>query len=156
MIKSINMLVNMCQKKQILILISHKLPDMNNRDVADPNNFGKLCMPNNLCMLNGRNKGDGKGNFTNYSYKGSSVIDYGIISKSLFPTIVYFKVHSLSFFQVIVHFHLLCGPNSSNSMMITIKNFYKRNQQSLYGCQFRLLNFKTFLIERKLYQVLTK
>ena len=84
-------------------LISHKLPNMNTRDVANPNKFGKLpvdlCMSNDLCMLNGRSKGDAKGDFTNYSYKGSSMIDYGIISKSLFPTLVYFKVHNLSFFS---------------------------------------------------------
>ena len=50
-------------------------------------------------MLNGRSKGDAKGDFTNYSYKGSRMIDYGIISKSLLPEIVYFKVHNLSFFS---------------------------------------------------------
>ena len=84
-------------------LISHKLPNMNTRDVANPNKFGKLlvdvCMSNDLCMLNGRSKGDAKGDFTNYSYKGSSMIDHGIISKSLFPKVVYFKVHCLSFFS---------------------------------------------------------
>ena len=83
-------------------LISHKLPNMNTRDLANPNKSGKLlvdfCMPDDLCMLNGRSKGDTKGDFTNYSYKGSSMIDYGIISKSLFPKIVYFKAHNLSFF----------------------------------------------------------
>ena len=84
-------------------LISHKLPNMDTRDVANPNKFVKLlvdlCMSNDLCMLNGRSKSDAKGDFTNYSYKGSSMIDYGIISKSLFPKIVYFKVHNLSFFS---------------------------------------------------------
>ena len=84
-------------------LISHKLPNMNTRDVANPNKFGKLpvdlCMSTDLCMLNERGKGDAKGDFTNYSYKGSSMIDYRIISKSLFPEIVYFKVHNLSFFS---------------------------------------------------------
>ena len=74
-------------EEQHFNLISHKLPNMNIRDVDD------------LCMLNGRSKGDAKGDFTNYSYKGSSMIDYGIISKSLFPKIVYFKVHNLSFFS---------------------------------------------------------
>ena len=84
-------------------LISHKLPNMNTRDVANPNKFGKLlvdlCMSNDLCMLNGRSKSDTKGDFTNYSYKGSSMIDYGIISKFLFTKLVYFKVHNLSFFS---------------------------------------------------------
>ena len=53
-------------------LISHKLPNMNTRDVANPNKFGKLlvdlCMLNDLCTLNGRSKGDAKGDFTNNSY----------------------------------------------------------------------------------------
>ena len=84
-------------------LISHKLPNMNTRDVANPNKFGKLLldlyMSNDLCMLNGRSKDDAKGDFTNYSRKGSSMIDYGIITKPLFLQIVYFKVHNLSFFS---------------------------------------------------------
>ena len=40
------------------ILIGPKLPNMNTRDVANPNKFGKLlvdlCMPNDICMLNGK------------------------------------------------------------------------------------------------------
>ena len=48
-------------------LNSHKLPNMNTRDVANPNIFGRLlvelCMSNDFCMLNGRSKGDAKGDF---------------------------------------------------------------------------------------------
>ena len=80
-------------------LVSHKLPILNSRDTANPNKFGRLLVElyslNNLCILNGRSKGDAKGEFT--SFKGSSVIDYGIASKSLFQKVVYFKVHKLSF-----------------------------------------------------------
>ena len=111
MIKLINMLVQDVSEEEHSNLISHKLPNMNTRDVGNPNKFGKLlvdlCMSNDFCMLNGRSKGDAKGDFINYSYKGSSMIDYGIISKSLFPKIVYSKVYNLSFFQVSVQFHLL-------------------------------------------------
>ena len=76
---------------------------MNTWEIANPNKFGKLlvvlCMSNDFCMLNGRCKGDAKGDFTNYSYKGSGMIDYGIICKSQFPKTVYFKVHNISFFS---------------------------------------------------------
>ena len=74
-------------------LISHKLPNMYRKLLAH------LCMSTDLCMLNGRSKGDAKDDFTNYSYKGSSMIDYGITSKFLFPEIVYLKVPILSFFS---------------------------------------------------------
>ena len=82
-------------------LVSHKLPILNSRDTANPNKFGRLlvelCSSNNLCILNGRSKGDAKGEFASFNYKGSSVIDYGIVSNSLFQKVVYFKVHKLSF-----------------------------------------------------------
>ena len=57
----------------------------------------ELCSSNNLCILNGRSEGDAKGEFTSFNYKGSGVIDYGIVSNSLFQKVVYFKVHKLSF-----------------------------------------------------------
>ena len=82
-------------------LVSHKLLILNSRDTANPNKFGrllvKLCSSNNLCILHGRSKGDAKGEFTCFNYKESSVIDYGIVSNSLFQKVVYFKVHKLSF-----------------------------------------------------------
>ena len=82
-------------------LVSHKLPILNSRDTGNPNKFGRLlvelCSSNNLCILNGRSKGDAKGEFASFNYKGSSVIDYGIVSNSLFQKVVYFKVHKLSF-----------------------------------------------------------
>ena len=81
-------------------LVSHKLSILNSRDTANPNNAGRLLVElfssNNLCILNGRNKGGAKGEFTSFNYKGSSVIDYGIVSNSLFLKVVYFKVHKLS------------------------------------------------------------
>ena len=60
------------------------------------------------------------------------MIDYRIISKSLFFKIVYFKVHNLSFFQVIVQFHLLCGPNSSNLMMILNNEEFLQKKPAKY------------------------
>ena len=104
------------------ILIGHKLPNMNTRDVANPNKFGKLLV--HLC--------DAKGDFTNYSYKGSSMIDYRIISKSLFFKIVYSKYITYHSFQVIVQFHLLCGPNSSNLMMILNNEEFLQKKPAKY------------------------
>ena len=46
-------------------LVSHKLLILNSRDTANPNKFGRLLVElfssNNLCILNGRSKGDAKG-----------------------------------------------------------------------------------------------
>ena len=64
------------------------------------NSYGKslidICCTNQLCILNGRTKGDRFGNFTCFTYNGCSTVDYAIISNSLFSDVIYFTVHPLS------------------------------------------------------------
>ena len=51
-----------------------------------------LCKSNELCIINGRKTGDIIGNFTSFQPTGNSVIDYGIVSQSLFDSVCSFKV----------------------------------------------------------------
>ena len=133
---------------------------MNTRDVANPNKFGKLlvdlCMSNDLCILNRRSKGDAEGDFTNYSYKGSSMIDYGIINKSLFLKIVYFKVDNLSLLSS--HCPISFAMRTKQFQLDDDNNeeFLQKKPAKYVWVPIRLLNLKIFLIERKLYQVLIK
>ena len=64
------------------------------------NSYGKslidICCTNQLCILNGRTKGDRFGNFTCFTYNGCSTVDYAITSNSLFSDVIYFTVHPLS------------------------------------------------------------
>ena len=98
---------------------------MKTMDFTTPNRFGRLlvdlCMSNELCILNGRCKGDENGSFTSFNYKGSSVIDYGIVSKTLFQNVAYFKAHDLAFFSS--HCLLLYVLSSLKVMMIILKGF---------------------------------
>ena len=52
---------------------------------------------NSLICLNGRTKGDPLGNFTCFTPKGISVVDYVILNDDLFNDVVYFKVNPLSY-----------------------------------------------------------
>ena len=54
--------------------------------------FLDLCKSNELCIINGRKTGDIIGNFTSFQPTGNSVIDYGIVSQSLFDSVCSFKV----------------------------------------------------------------
>ena len=46
-----------------------------------------LCIGNDLITLNGRTKGDRLGQFTCVTYNGASIVDYVLVSGSLFPRI---------------------------------------------------------------------
>ncbi len=83
---------------------SNYLPDnfdrvRNNSDVTK-NIYGTwltdLCISTKLCILNGRCTGDLSGKFTCYRPKGESVVDYHIISKSLFDLVQYINVKDLT------------------------------------------------------------
>ena len=56
-------------------------------------NLLDLCISSSLRILNGRKPGDSLGYFTCHKYNGSSLVDYGIVSESLFDDILYFQVH---------------------------------------------------------------
>ena len=64
------------------------------------NSYGQwlldLCISMKLCILNGRSIGDLTGKFTCLKTTGQSVVDYHISSKSLFKSILYFKVESFT------------------------------------------------------------
>ena len=75
--------------------VSYDLPPRSSQDkVINPK--GKelldLCITHDLCIINGRKTGDLLGNFTSFQPSGNSVIDYGIISQSLFDHVVSFNV----------------------------------------------------------------
>lgn len=67
---------------------------------TNTNSYGKslaeLCIGNNFVILNGRTKGDFLGQYTCHTYNGSSVVDYGIVSQSIFPLIKVFKVSGIT------------------------------------------------------------
>ena len=51
-----------------------------------------LCCSQDIHMLNGRKTGDMKGEITCFANKGSSVVDYTIVSSTLFPLIATFEI----------------------------------------------------------------
>ena len=72
------------------------LPRMNQDETS--NTRGKalieLCTATGLRILNGRKPGDSLGYFTCHKYNGSSTVDYGMCSESLFDLIPFFHVHT--------------------------------------------------------------
>jgi len=81
-----------------------------------------LCIGNHLRILNGRKIGDSEGYFTCHKKKGSSTVDYMIVSEELFSRIHYFHVHPLigtlsdhcklsCFLRVQLHMHNVKGTN---------------------------------------------
>ena len=75
--------------------ISYDLPPRSSEDKI-LNTRGKelldLCKTHSFCIINGRKTGDIPANFTSFQPNGNSVIDYGIASQSLFPSVVSFTV----------------------------------------------------------------
>ena len=83
----------------IPIYIDDTIPPRNSLDrVLD--NRGKhlleICIQSHLCILNGRCLGDTLGNFTCHNYNGSSVVDYSIVSETLYKNIIYFNVEKFN------------------------------------------------------------
>ena len=75
--------------------VSYDLPPRSSEDkILNPR--GKelldLCKTHSFCIINGRKTGDIPANFTSFQPNGNSVIDYGIASQSLFPSVVSFTV----------------------------------------------------------------
>ena len=61
------------------------------------NEYGKqlldICTSCQLRIFNGRKFGDLSGKYTCHKYNGSSVVDYCIVSDSMYSEITHFKVH---------------------------------------------------------------
>lgn len=81
----------------------------NTKDKNTFNMFGKslvqMCCLLNVHFLNGRTKGDEKGEFTCIANDGVSIVDYTIVSSELFENISYFHVEDR---DETVHFPLNC------------------------------------------------
>ena len=84
------------------------------------NEYGKelldICTSCQLRILNGRKFGDLSGKYTCHKYNGSSVVDYCIVSDSMYSEITHFKVHPWL-------------PLLSDHSMITVS--IKRSKQKL-------------------------
>lgn len=52
-----------------------------------------MCIQSGLRILNGRTVGDFLGQYTCHTPRGSSVVDYTLVSESLFKNMSFFKVH---------------------------------------------------------------
>jgi exonuclease III len=57
------------------------------------NSLLELCMSSHMRVLNGRTLGDCLGKFTCHNPQGSSVVDYALVSETLYKYIMYFHVH---------------------------------------------------------------
>jgi hypothetical protein len=72
------------------------IPARANSDAKAPCEVGRrlveMCVASKCVMLNGRAPGDEEGVSTFVGAQGSSVIDYGIVSRSLFPCVSTFAV----------------------------------------------------------------
>ena len=63
-----------------------KIQNVNGKELLE------LCKAYNLCIMNGRKTGDHIGNFTSFQPGGNSVIDYAVVSQSLFQNVLTFNV----------------------------------------------------------------
>lgn len=52
-----------------------------------------ICIQTGLRILNGRCAGDLTGNLTCHNYRGSSTVDYGLVSEGLLKKVIFFTVH---------------------------------------------------------------
>ena len=72
------------------------VPNRNSEDKVPADHRGKelleLCKSLQLVILNGRKIGDLFGKFTSLQWNGNSVVDYVLVSKSLYSSITYFKI----------------------------------------------------------------
>ena len=99
--------------------VSHDIPPRSTMDKV-LNARGKelldICKTLDLCILNGRKTGDILGNFTSFQPRGNSVIDYGIISQSLFDYVTSFNVGNFMPWlsdHSPIHYSLILGGNRS-------------------------------------------
>jgi exonuclease III len=104
------------------------------------NGFGKslldLCTATNLCILNGRTLGDMRGRLSSYSYQGSSVVDYTIISPILYDKVVSFQICPLS--PLSDHCQISVCLRVENSVATgnqTTKHNIRRQPTRYYGIQ---------------------
>ena len=72
------------------------VPNRNSEDKVPADHRGKelleLCKSLQLVILNGRKIGDLFGKFTSLQWNGNSVVDYVLVSKSIYSSITYFQI----------------------------------------------------------------
>ena len=91
--------IEYCKTVDCDMFISSPVPRRNSKDKM-VNKDGRilldLCRHTNTIILNGRTVGDVQGQCTSFQYNGTSVIDYGVITREFFKHILYFKVIGLT------------------------------------------------------------
>ena len=84
----------------------------------------EICVQSHLRILNGRCLGDTLGKYTCHTYNGSSVVDYSIISESIYNDILYFHVENfignLSDHCMITTFIKIIEPIQNNYRTINL------------------------------------
>ena len=100
-----------------------------------------MCVGSRLSILNGRKHGDLKGNFTCYTPRGCSVVDYCVVSESLYDKIINFRIGELPTFTDHCPLYMALEVNCDNCT----ENEQKKEIHALY----RLMNWNKQVQERK-------
>ena len=104
----LNSRVASLNESYVLDVLDNAVPYIENLDPRTSkdkkvNTFGKKLMAvinsHHLTIVNGRLLGDFDGNFTCFQTNGCSVVDYCIVSNSLYKCINYFKVEDLVYYS---------------------------------------------------------
>ena len=128
-----------CQDGAYYIPVDSNIYDANYIDInrnncdSESNVYGKqlvdLCKSASLCIVNGRTVGDRDGQFTCMTETGQSVVDYLLISQSLFSQIIDFKVGN----QIISdHFPLEFTVNHNVEVNVIEKPRFQGNMFKKY------------------------
>ena len=76
------------------------LPIRHNQDREVPNSHGKkllnFCRSHDMRITNGRTTGDSTGSLTCFKYNGSSAVDYTLVHRTLFDSVLYFRVNDFT------------------------------------------------------------
>ncbi len=103
----------------------HDFSNRHSRDKSD-NLFGskliKLCETLGLVILNGRTTGDASGRYTYHSTRGSSVIDYGICSLSLYKHIQSFVVEDCPWYSDHSPISIIFKSHRIHELCCTLQN----------------------------------
>ena len=94
-----------------------------------------ICIQTGLRILNGRCTGDLTGNLTCHNYRGSSTVDYGLVSENILNKVIFFRVHKFcplfsDHCQISVMLRLNFKCELSNEKLLPVPTRYKWNKQS--------------------------
>ena len=94
----------------------------------------RLCSTHGIHMLNGRMNGDSAGQLTCFTANGSSLIDYTLVSTSLFPLVERFEIGNADDFT-----HL---PQTFRILSLDINTFKNTQSDELKHSQFKKMRYK--------------